>query len=480
MHRPFLQFAMTTVIADAQKPAPAARKRLAGNNYWFVEENLYDFSEFMYMHPGGNVWFPMNNRRDITILFHTYHDDPERLRPILEKYRIERKPEHTKKVALPPFLLKPDFDAEKDVPKYDFKDENMLLPKVRAKLNAPEMKAKIKFQNLLFDLVCYVLFAVYVLMSVSLVLGWLSPWLTVPMLTILRTSLAGCGHYYVHAKKPNWGDVLFDINYVGTSLTAFDGHVMLHHAYTQSAADVKTSFFFSMLSLPTIWRIPGYTLHKLGNMLFGNLARGIQIHFSERSDIGIFHESFWYMRALLMVEFWGSVYTGQLFAWSLQYFFSLWFNTWMVLSSHEFEHYGNENPGNDWGAFQVLNSYDMQIIGNPYIDLFLSAGLSPHRAHHLLPNQPSGLANIASEPIIRDTMKDFGLEWVRPKNFWVDRLPIIMDFIFNSPMIVPNTGEIKRKRDPGFANWLWEQFSLEGVVDFIVYIVKGTIGIGAI
>jgi hypothetical protein len=456
-------------------------KRLSGFNYWFVDGEVYDFSEFMYKHPGGNVWFPMNNRRDITILFHTYHAEPARLRPILAKYKIDRVPQHKEIIALPPFLLKPDFDAVKDVPHgFDFHDSNLLLPKVRTKLNTPEMKATIKHQNMLFDLVCYCLFTVYALMSVSLIMGWLSPFITVPLLVLTRTSLAGCGHYYVHAKKPNWGDVLFDINYVGTSLTAFDGHVMLHHAYTQSAADVKTSFFFSMLSLPTIWRIPGYTLHKLGNMLLGNLARGLQIQFSERSDIGIFHESFWYMRALLMIEFWGSVYTGHLGAWFAQYFMSLWFNTWMVLSSHEFEHYGNENPGKDWGRFQVENSYDMVIVGNPYIDLFLSAGLSPHRAHHLLPCQPSGLANIASEPIIRETMKEFGMEWVRPKNFWVDRLPIIMDFVFNSPMIIPNTGEIKRKRLPGFGPWVQEQVSFEAVLDFVVYVVKGTIGIGAV
>jgi hypothetical protein len=448
--------------------------------YWFVEDDVYDFCEFAYKHPGGHVWFVLNNHRDISILFHTYHTNPERLKPILAKYKIEKKPIHKKGVALPPFLLKPDFDAEKDVPRFDFEDPNHLLPKVRAKLATPEMKQKIKLQNKIFDVVCNLLFTLYALMSVSLILGWLSPWVTVPMLTVLRTSLAGCGHYYVHAKKPNWGDVLFDINYVGTSLTAFDGHVMLHHAYTQSAADVKTSFFFSMLSLPTVWRIPGYTLHKLGNMLFGNFARGVQIHFGERTDNGIWHHSFWYMRALLMAEFWLSIYTGQLFAWFAQYFCSLWFNTWMVLSSHEFEHYGRENPGKDWGKFQVENSYDMVVVGNPYLDLFLSAGLSPHRAHHLLPHQPSGLANIASEPIIRETMKEFGMPWVKPKNFWTDRLPIILDFIFNSPMIVPNTGEIKRKRDAGLGPWMKEQFAFEGVLDFVVYVCMGTVGIGAI
>lgn len=52
------------------------------------------------------------------------------------------------------------------------------------------------------------------------------------LMVVGRTWFGAFGHYYVHAKKPNWGECVFDMNYVGSNLTAFDGHVMLHHAYT--------------------------------------------------------------------------------------------------------------------------------------------------------------------------------------------------------------------------------------------------------
>jgi len=81
---------------------------------------------------------------------------------------------------------------------------------------------------------------------------------------------------------------------------------------------------------------------------------------------------------------------------------------------------------------------------------------------------------------MREILKDYGVMWHRPKNFWLDRLPIILDFIFNSPMIVPNTGELKRPRKDGMFQWMGEQISLEGIADFGQYVYKGLIGIGAV
>ena len=43
-------------------------------------------------------------------------------------------------------------------------------------------------------------------------------------------------------------------------------------------------------------------------------------------------------------------------------------------------------------------------------DIFLSVGLS-HRVHHVLPHQQLRFANIASQPIIMETCKQFGVEW---------------------------------------------------------------------
>merc|ERR1719181_708162 len=101
-------------------------------------------------------------------------------------------------------------------------------------------------------------------------------WAAVLPLLILRTSIAGGGHYFVHRKKPHIGDALFDINYVGMAFTAQDGHVLLHHAYTQSDADVKRGFFGGMIGIPRLWRVPVHTIHKFFHVCSGMFIRGIE------------------------------------------------------------------------------------------------------------------------------------------------------------------------------------------------------------
>jgi hypothetical protein len=51
--------------------------------------------------------------------------------------------------------------------------------------------------------------------------------------TITRTSLAAAGHYHNHRKKDgiaDWADGFFDMQYVGASIIAFDGHSIIHHS----------------------------------------------------------------------------------------------------------------------------------------------------------------------------------------------------------------------------------------------------------
>jgi len=234
---------------------------------------------------------------------------------------------------------------------------------------------------------------------------------------VTRTGLAGAGHYHLHRKWKQrrghrftlpFGKALFDINYVGTSLIGSDGHVLLHHPYLGSGADVKKTFFDGMLRLHPILRVPGYTLHKLGICLTGLPFRAREIARFERPKPGQTAEptardpgraDFWIIRAWLVAEFALCLATGYILAWLIQFFLTLWFNTFLVVASHDFEESVTEDElavipvplRNDWAAQQICLSYDLSVIGNRWIDLFLSAGLSPHRVHHVLPWHGSGV-----------------------------------------------------------------------------------------
>jgi fatty acid desaturase len=450
-----------------------------GRPFWVVDGRAYDFTEWMKLHPGGAMWFRQTEGRDISALLHTYHREPARLRAFLAAYEIEelagttvqprivvpprasdtppsapppgRPPPITEgdllpKLGIPPFLLAPDFDARTDLPKLDYRDQGSLLAEIRTKLNARFTKRDLKRYDRAFDVVTLLIGAAHVAALTLLITGLLPAWAFVVVMVVTRTSLAGSGHYHLHRKWKDQrrytmpiGKALFDINYVGTSLIGSDGHVLLHHPYLGSGADVKKTFFDSMLRLHPVLRIPGYTLHKLGICLTGLPFRAREIAKFERprwnasGSPDAIRTDFWLIRAWIVVEFVACLVTGHIVAWLVQFVITLWFNTFLVVASHDFEESAEDELAaipeplrNDWAAQQIVLSYDLTVVGNRWIDLFLSAGLSPHRVHHVLPWQGSGFANLASEQTVKDVCTRAGIAWLRPRNLIFDRFPAVM------------------------------------------------------
>lgn len=126
--------------------------------------------------------------------------------------------------------------------------------------------------------------------------------------TLSRTSLAAVGHYHCHRRKDgyaDWGYSLFDMNYVGASLVLSDGHVMLHHLYTNAGGDVKVKIFGGITTIPRLWRIPLHTFQRFGQFLTGTLLRflGIALADPKFRDNRIWVLEFAAVRSLLLFEF---------------------------------------------------------------------------------------------------------------------------------------------------------------------------------
>ena len=444
-----------------------------GRPFWIVDGRAYDFTEWMKVHPGGAMWFRQTEGRDISALLHTHHREPARLREFLDRVLREELDGKTvqprvvvpprasdnppppppitegdllPKLGIPPFLLAPEFDARTDLPKLDYRDQGSLLAEIRTKLNATFSKRDLKKYDRAFDVVTLIIGAAHVAALALLIADLLPAWAFVVIMVVTRTSLAGSGHYHLHRKWKDQrrytmpiGKALFDINYVGTSLIGSDGHVLLHHPYLGSGADVKKTFFDSMLRLHPVLRIPGYTLHKLGICLTGLPFRAREIakferpRWNESGAPDAIRTDFWFIRAWIVVEFVACLVTGHIVAWLVQFLITLWFNTFLVVASHDFEESTTDELAaipeplrNDWAAQQIVLSYDLTIVGNRWIDLFLSAGLSPHRVHHVLPWQGSGFANLASEQTVKEVCAQVGIPWERPRNLIFERFPAVM------------------------------------------------------
>ncbi len=462
-------------------------------NVWVYEGEAYDFTDFINKHPGGEFFIGRMRNRDVTTVVNIFHRNPEKVKRRLKQYALGRpataEDMHPKYNA-PPFLFRPTFDAWRDTPRFQFGDKSQLLDVIRKRLNQPEMVKKVARMDQLFDGVTLVLGILYVLVEL-LRLGapaWMPAPLFVPLMVVLRIALSGAGHYLIHRPQVGLTKALgqiFDLNYMPMTLVVLDGHTLIHHPYTQSEVDIKRTVFTGMLELPRFFRVPIHTVHKFGQIFSGMLIRtteiwalglkvGIQDLYGSWAGAAPYILGSYAVRFLLVAEFFAFLLAGDLLSWILQFVITLWLSQFMIVASHDFQPEEVDTQSieqQDWAIFQIENSYDLTVVGNKYIDCFLSAGLSPHRVHHVLPHQKSGYANLASEKIVREAAAEFGVAWLPPKNFFVDRMPDLIKIY----LLVPSFPA----RMNGHGLWR-EHFDPRALRECVAYMLKGFKGIGSI
>jgi Cytochrome b5-like Heme/Steroid binding domain len=499
---------------EDEEPPPHPLDGTPLPNVWIYAGEAYDLTDFIKKHPGGELFIGRTKNRDITALVNIFHPNPAKNRKMMEKYSLGRtaRPEdiHPKYNA-PAFLFNEGFNGWIDTPRYDFLKEDQLLHRIKARVNQPEMKQKVAKMDFWFDVVTVLISIAYVLLQVMR-LGfsqYMPIYLFIPLMAALRISLAGSGHYFIHRPQTGFNKFcanVFDINYVPLALVVTDGHTLMHHPYTQTDVDIKQNVFTSMMDLPRYYRVPVHTVHKIGHVLTGMFARTIEIvilavkagvddmYGSWQRGLPHFLGTF-AMRFLLFGELIIFAVCGDFGAWLGQFTLTLWISTFMIVASHDFEDEKPRlnptvppmeppSPGQamppqnlinweelDWAVEQIKNSYDLSMIGNKYIDCFLSAGLSPHRVHHVLPQQKSGFANIISEDIVREEAEKFEIEWLAPKNFFRDRLPVLIKHYLNVP------SRMAQEKEFGL---LKEHFHPKALMTTLDYLIKGFAGIGSI
>ncbi|GEE02855.1 membrane protein [Gordonia spumicola] len=473
-----------------RRAAPDGGPQLS--NVWVYNGRAYDLTDWISKHPGGEFFIGRTKNRDITSIIGAYHRDPERIGRMIERFALDRdaviEDVHPKANA-PAFLFDKDFDSWRDTPHYDFSQSTDLLHAVKGRLSEPTMAAKIKRMDRIFDAVAITLFIAYfAVMGLRL---YDTSWMPLPAfvlaMVLLRSSLAGVGHYAIHRAQKGFTKIAvnaFDMNYVALSFVTADGHALLHHPHTQSDVDIKKNVFTFMMDLPRLYRVPIHTLHKFGHTVTGMTIRLLEIckltrqvgiadmYGSWKGGLPHFIGSFG-MRFLLLGEMIVFIVAGDFWAWLLQFVVTMWVSTFLVVASHDFEIDTDEIEANtdDWAVNQVEQAYDLKVVGNRYVDCFLSAGLSSHRVHHVLPFQRSGFSNIATEDLLREEAAKFGVEWEKSKWFLTDRFPKQLSTYLGAK------SRTAVENDWGFFR---EHFSPTALKTCGEYTVKGFTGIGTV
>ncbi len=478
---------------DQPVPGRVSSSVPALSDVWVYNGRAYDLRDWVSKHPGGAFFIGRTKNRDITSIVGSYHRDPERVQKMLERYALGREATagdvHPKNNA-PPFLFGDEFESWRDTPRYRFDDTNDLLHRVKARLKEPELAARIRRLDTRFNVVVVLLAIAYVAtQGLRLVEpGWLPLPLFVIAMVMLRSSLAAFGHYAIHRAQRGMTRVFanaFDLNYVALALVTADGHSLLHHPHTQSEVDIKKNVFTMMMRLPRLYRLPVHTIHKFGHMFSGMAIRiadvcrithkvgAKELYGSWRGALPHIIGSLG-VRLLLVGELLAFVLAGDFWAWTAQFVATLWISTFLVVASHDVEKDTKELPDmetDDWGVHQIQQSYDLKVVGNRYIDCFLSAGLSSHRVHHVLPYQRSGFANIATEDLLREEAAKLGVQWLPAKSFITDRLPKLCRIYLLSP------SRQAQKRNRGFIREHCEPAAWKTSAG---YLVQGFVGLGSV
>ena len=396
-----------TAVEDAPQPrkkGPTPSRPTAGGNAVAgcldLPRQAHDLSDWIAKHPGGEFFIGRTKNRDITSIIGSYHKDPDRIERMLGRYALDRdaKPEdvHPTNNA-PEFLFNEGFDTWSDTPKYEFDNKNDLLHRIKARLKEPALAARLKRMDTIFNVVVAVLAILYFgVQGLRLAEpGWIPLPVFVIAMVLLRSSLAGFGHYAIHRAQKGWTKVWsnsFDINYIALAFVTADGHTLLHHPHTQSDVDVKKNVFTMMMRVPRLYRVPIHTLHKFGHMFSGMTLRLLEVckltrKVGVRDMYGTWRGALPHlfgafgMRFLLFAEFVAFTVAGDFWAWALQFVAALWISTFLVVSSHDFR-------GGARGAHGVRH----RRLGRPPArrgvrpkdrrqslpDCFLSAGLSSH------------------------------------------------------------------------------------------------------
>lgn len=150
----------------------------------------------------------------------------------------------------------------------------------------------------------------------------------------------------------------------------------------------------------------------------------------------------------------------------------------------------------DWAAHQLLHTYDLSLTGIPRLDVWVTAGLSPHVVHHLLPFQRSPYTNVASQAAVRAAVERRGLAWPAARPLLTQGVrAFLRDYVLAAPCLTPRQAleegwftrahvaagqAVGCQNVPLYPNCIVEHLSLRAVRSTIGHVFSGCIGFGTI
>lgn len=369
------------------------------SKYWRIHDTIYDFEDWIKLHPGGEDWLLVTRGTDITEAFEAHHPSIEITKKLLTKYEVKKT---TKPRNAPYTFNEGDFYSV-------LRDRiNPILKKVG---KGPSQKMKLISDSLFFSFFFLSFLSIY---FQSYIISMISG--------ILLGMLCISAHNYFHQGK-NWRMFYFDCGMI-SSYEWRISHALSHHLYSNTVQDVEVS------ALEPIFQfLPKENktfMARFGVILYSNIIYWIILPLQYLIKwIGIFkgkvklrNENFIVLIHLMLLlcfsYFINNSLISSYFCWLFMHLScSYWFVFIGLIAAHhhpDIWHHGDDLKynSNDWGIRQMEAVKDRKdVTGN----LFLVATMyGDHTLHHLFPTVDHSKLHYLY-PVFLETCKDFNIDF---------------------------------------------------------------------
>lgn len=368
---------------------------------------MYDFSTFLDRHPGGDAVLRLSRGTDVSSLFNRYHPRPTAsFEEVLLQYRIQSQ-------SRPLQGLDPS--------------EREFLKAVHERLQSRERLESEGIQDLAFIVVVSVLLGLYVFLQLRALTGDLDLLPFAVFIALLRICLTTAGRYCLLSNTVF--SFLSDLDYSCLTLTKMQ--VVLNQT------EARIEKIWGLRKLPCVLRIPAFlictllfplesiwTASRILKDRIGIVRQRLEWSPSRSQVFGLI-----IIRGILVFEF---------IQFCRSQKSSFWFSQFLMTSCASFvllicDSEEQENPNGS-----ILSLTDYILTEFPFLDCFLTAGLSCRQIHWLLPCQWSPFSNLSAESIVEEVLQEKGLQKNQSMNLISHRLPIACKY-FLLEQEVPNS-----------------------------------------
>ncbi|XP_073821724.1 cytochrome b5-related protein-like isoform X2 [Musca autumnalis] len=352
------------------------RKDDGAEGLWRIYDNLYDFTDFIRIHPGGSFWLEQTKGTDITESFESHHirGVPQ---AILQKYFVRKATQprnYTLTLHENGFYRTLKKRVAEELKKLDKtpKDKTSVYHLILLAATVGFTILSALMPNLIFEV------------AAALVLAWLSI----------------VAHNYFH-QRDNWQMYTFNLTLMNFNEWRIS-HALSHHVYTNSLHDLEMSLFEPFLC----W-VPNKHIASKARRVVSVIIQPVfyaaifPFHFVQRAVRSIFskNELFWHdiigfsLPLLMLLVSQASPLSVFVQWFRIIAISSFIFGLIGLNASHhtpEISHDGDAlRKDMDWGLYQLDTIIDRGDIKNSQFMCVTHFG--EHTLHHLFPTLDHGL-----------------------------------------------------------------------------------------